>query len=73
MQRQAQHHTNEKSIIFILRGGSLCFPNYLENGGDLLRCYGDIVVSQDEGGVDTGEFRVGHFKFCWLVLVQVAI
>merc|ERR1719340_346828 len=35
----------------------------LENGGDLLRCYGDIVVSQDEGGVDTGEFRVGHFKF----------
>merc|ERR1719189_2271654 len=35
----------------------------LENGGNLLGRYGDIVVSQDEGGVDTGEFRVGHFKF----------
>merc|ERR1719153_962132 len=33
----------------------------LEDGGDLLRGDGNIVVSEDEGGVDASELRVGHF------------
>merc|ERR1719195_53308 len=33
----------------------------LEDGGDLLGGDGNIVVSEDEGGVDAGELRVGHF------------
>ena len=27
----------------------------LEDGGDLLRGDGDVVISEDEGGVDAGE------------------
>merc|ERR1719150_1821689 len=34
----------------------------LEDGGDLLGGDGNIVVSEDEGGVDASELRVGHFK-----------
>merc|ERR1719370_581018 len=30
----------------------------LEDGGDLLGGDGDIVISEDEGGVDAGELRV---------------
>merc|ERR1719153_829718 len=33
----------------------------LEDGGDLLGGDCNIVVSEDEGGVDAGELRVGHF------------
>merc|ERR1712181_134253 len=32
----------------------------LEDGGDLLRGDGDIVVSKDEGGVDASKLRVGR-------------
>merc|ERR1719150_2424761 len=34
----------------------------LEDGGDLLGGDGNIVIGEDEGGVDAGELRVGHFK-----------
>merc|ERR1719300_1685965 len=33
----------------------------LEDGGDLLGGDGNIVISEDEGGVNAGKFRVGHF------------
>merc|ERR1719225_503950 len=33
----------------------------LKDGGDFLGGDGNIVVSKDEGGVDAGELRVGHF------------
>merc|ERR1719511_578869 len=33
----------------------------LEDGCDLLGGDGDIVIGEDEGGVDAGELRVGHF------------
>merc|ERR1719451_271389 len=33
----------------------------LKDGGDLLGGDGNIVVGEDEGGVDAGELRVGHF------------
>merc|ERR1719394_658563 len=33
----------------------------LEDGGDLLGGDGNIVIGEDEGGVDAGELRVGHF------------
>ena len=32
----------------------------LEDGGDLLRGDGDVVVGEDEGGVDASKLRVGH-------------
>ena len=32
----------------------------LQDGGDLLSGDGDIVISQDEGGVAAGKLRVGH-------------
>ena len=32
----------------------------LEDGGDLLRRDGHIIVSQDEGSVGAGELSVGH-------------
>merc|ERR1719320_350814 len=35
----------------------------LEDGGDLLRGHGDIVVGEDEGGVDASKLRVGHLCF----------
>merc|ERR1719352_2112827 len=35
----------------------------LEDGGDLLRGDGDVVVSEDEGGVDASKLRVGHLCF----------
>merc|ERR1719341_2239893 len=35
----------------------------LEDGGDLLRGDGDVIVSKDEGGVDAGKLRVGHLSF----------
>merc|ERR1719348_2095670 len=31
----------------------------LEDGGDLLGCDGDVIVGENEGGVDAGEFS-GH-------------
>ena len=34
----------------------------LQDGVDLLTGDGDIVVGEDEGGVDTGEFAVGHVE-----------
>merc|ERR1719451_4480 len=34
----------------------------LEDGGDLLRGDGDVVVGEDEGGVDASELRVGHLE-----------
>merc|ERR1719186_1027047 len=36
----------------------------LEDGGDLFRCDGDIIISQDEGGVDAGELGGRHFCLC---------
>merc|ERR1719220_3111754 len=33
----------------------------LEDGGDLLGGDGNIVIGEDEGGVDAGKLRVGHF------------
>merc|ERR1719474_1297672 len=33
----------------------------LEDGGDLLGGDSNIVIGEDEGGVDAGELRVGHF------------
>merc|ERR1719239_1881587 len=35
----------------------------LEDGGDLLRGDGNVIVSKDEGGVDAGKFGVGHLSF----------
>merc|ERR1719352_215824 len=35
----------------------------LEDGGDLLRGRGDIIVSEDEGGVEASKLRVGHLCF----------
>merc|ERR1719362_2134011 len=35
----------------------------LEDGGDLLRGDGDVIVSKDEGGVDAGKLGVGHLSF----------
>merc|ERR1719317_1540751 len=35
----------------------------LEDGGDLLRGHGDIIVGEDEGGVDASKLRVGHLCF----------
>merc|ERR1719359_1390091 len=32
----------------------------LENGGDLLRSHGNVIISKDESGVHTGKFRVRH-------------
>merc|ERR1712192_230218 len=32
----------------------------LEDGGNLLRGDSDIVISEDEGGVDASKLRVGH-------------
>ena len=40
---------------------SYCNNKHLEDGGDLLGGDGNIVISEDEGGVDAGKFRVGHF------------
>ena len=33
----------------------------LKDGGDLLGGDGNIVIGEDEGGVNAGELRVGHF------------
>merc|ERR1719507_716975 len=35
----------------------------LEDGDDLLRGDGDVIVSKDEGGVDAGKLGVGHLSF----------
>merc|ERR1719180_638482 len=35
----------------------------LEDGGDLLRGDGDVIVGEDEGGVDASKLRVGHLCF----------
>merc|ERR1719382_1357188 len=35
----------------------------LEDGGDLLRGDGNVIVSKDEGGVDAGKLGVGHLSF----------
>merc|ERR1719341_502639 len=35
----------------------------LEDGGDLLRGDGDVIVSKDEGSVDAGKLGVGHLSF----------
>ena len=35
----------------------------LEDGGDLLRSDGDVIVGEDEGGVDASKLRVGHLCF----------
>ena len=43
----------------------------LEDGGDLLRCDGDVVIGEDEGGVDTGEFS-GHGDTCASFLMDLA-
>merc|ERR1719323_2667562 len=43
----------------------------LEDGGDLLRCDGDVVIGEDEGGVDTGEFS-GHGGTCASFLMDLA-
>ena len=50
---------NYKNIIF--GNQSNCNNTYLKDGGDLLGGDGNIVISEDEGGVDAGELRVGHF------------
>merc|ERR1719357_2431800 len=34
----------------------------LKDGGDLLGGDGNIVIGEDEGGVNAGELRVGHFQ-----------
>merc|ERR1719220_2754374 len=35
----------------------------LEDGGDLLGGDSDVIVGEDEGGVDAGKLRVGHLSF----------
>merc|ERR1719402_1929368 len=34
----------------------------LEDGGDLLRSDGDVIVGEDEGSVDASKLRVGHLS-----------
>merc|ERR1719277_661016 len=47
------------------------YSSSLENGGDLLWCDGDVVIGEDEGGVDTGEFS-GHGDTCASFLMDLA-
>ena len=40
----------------------MCNNKHLEDGGNLLGGDGNIVIGEDEGGVDAGELGVGHVE-----------